>query len=61
MKGDHDYYERRGYRNPDAGWVHEGREFIPLTIRTQSRLACWIWRKTHISYETGRRLARWLP
>jgi hypothetical protein len=38
--------------------------YVPLSIRSRSRVATWLWRHDRyrlLSYETGRRLARYLP
>jgi hypothetical protein len=38
--------------------------YVPLSIRSRSKVATWLWRHDRyrlLSYETGRRLARFLP
>lgn len=42
-----------------------GCRFVPLSVRSESRIVTWLWRHTHpfgwLTYPRARRLARWLP
>jgi len=41
------------------------KEFVPLSIRTRSRIVTWLWRHSNadgkLTLDRTRRLARWLP
>lgn len=44
------------------GWIsQDGGPYVPLSVRSRSRIVTWIWLHTSLSYEWARRLARWLP
>lgn len=35
--------------------------YVPLSIRTRSRVVTWLWRRGRFTYDQAKRLARWLP